>query len=171
MCLVPYLTPNRLFPATLLIVPARQSLGDNALGKALVDTRDGRSRSGHIGLQYSKGKKIEFRNVKVRPIGPKPVGSSRRVEWGKARSDLRGRTARGLVAVNSAAKANYPDRSYSAIRPANARAISCHPSNPRAGLPPSRYLCSSFDLRLFSCGDHTGHSLDTDHGTGNYAYL
>jgi hypothetical protein len=37
-------------------------------GTTLVDARDGKSKSGYIGLQYNKGKKIEFRNVRIRPV-------------------------------------------------------------------------------------------------------
>ena len=37
-------------------------------GTTLLEARDGKSRYGHIGLQYNKDKKIEFRNLKIRPI-------------------------------------------------------------------------------------------------------
>jgi hypothetical protein len=37
-------------------------------GTTLVDARDGKSKSGYIGFQYNKGKKIEFRNVRIRPV-------------------------------------------------------------------------------------------------------
>jgi hypothetical protein len=36
--------------------------------KTVLDWHDNKSASGHIGLQYNKGKKIEFRNIKIRPI-------------------------------------------------------------------------------------------------------
>lgn len=49
-------------------------------GSTLLDTRDGKSRVGHIGLQYNPGKKIEFRNVKVKPLGLKPVAGWRKVD-------------------------------------------------------------------------------------------
>ena len=37
-------------------------------GVEVLDAHDGHSRSGHIGLQYNKDKKIEFRNIKVRRL-------------------------------------------------------------------------------------------------------
>jgi hypothetical protein len=42
-------------------------------GKSVLDGRDSKSRSGHIGLQYNKGKPIEFRNIKLKPLGGKPI--------------------------------------------------------------------------------------------------
>lgn len=38
-------------------------------GKTVLFGRDDKSRAGHIGLQYNPGKKIEFRNVKLKPLG------------------------------------------------------------------------------------------------------
>ncbi|HYP06244.1 MAG TPA: DUF1080 domain-containing protein [Bryobacteraceae bacterium] len=49
-------------------------------GTVLLDTRDGKSQVGHVGLQYNKGKKIEFRNMKLRPTGLKPVTGWREVK-------------------------------------------------------------------------------------------
>lgn len=37
-------------------------------GKMVLDTRQNKSASGYIGLQYNPGKKIEFRNIQVRPL-------------------------------------------------------------------------------------------------------
>ena len=37
-------------------------------GITLAEARDGKSKSGYIGFQYSTGKKIEFRNVRIRPV-------------------------------------------------------------------------------------------------------
>ena len=37
-------------------------------GRKILDGRDSKSRIGHIGLQYNKDKKIEFRNIKLRPL-------------------------------------------------------------------------------------------------------
>ena len=47
-------------------------------GKDVLKARDGKSLAGHIGLQFNKDKKIEFRNVRLRPLGLKPLiqGSS-----------------------------------------------------------------------------------------------
>ena len=42
-------------------------------GKPLVGLRDGKAPVGHIGLQYSAGKKIEFRNIRLRPLGLQPM--------------------------------------------------------------------------------------------------
>jgi hypothetical protein len=48
------------------------ALGDRFLvrvdGRPTVALRDNKSRAGHIGLQFSKGKKIEFRNLKLRRV-------------------------------------------------------------------------------------------------------
>lgn len=38
-------------------------------GKTVLYGRDNKSLSGHLGLQYNVGKKIEFRNIKLRPLG------------------------------------------------------------------------------------------------------
>jgi hypothetical protein len=37
-------------------------------GAIVLKARDGKSRTGYIGLQYNKGKKIAFRNIKLRPL-------------------------------------------------------------------------------------------------------
>lgn len=42
-------------------------------GVQVLQARDGKSAAGHIGLQFNPGKKIEFRNVKLRPLGLKPL--------------------------------------------------------------------------------------------------
>lgn len=42
-------------------------------GKQVLDGRDGKSKFGHIGLQHNKDKKIEFRNIAVRPLGLQPI--------------------------------------------------------------------------------------------------
>ena len=42
-------------------------------GKKTVDVRDSSSRSGYIGLQFLKAEEIEFRNVKIRPLGLEPA--------------------------------------------------------------------------------------------------
>ncbi len=42
-------------------------------GKQIADGRDSKSAAGHIGLQHNTGKKIEFRNVALRPLGLQAV--------------------------------------------------------------------------------------------------
>ena len=42
-------------------------------GKKSVDVRDTASRAGYIGLQFIKGDEIEFRNIKLRPLGLQPI--------------------------------------------------------------------------------------------------
>ena len=42
-------------------------------GKKILDGRDSKSKIGHIGLQYNVDKKIEFRNIKLKPLGVKPL--------------------------------------------------------------------------------------------------
>ena len=37
-------------------------------GQTVLDTRNSKSASGYVGLQYNKGKKIEFRNIKIKPL-------------------------------------------------------------------------------------------------------
>jgi hypothetical protein len=63
------------------------TVGDRFLvkldGNLLVDARDLKSRVGHIGLQYNKGKPIAFRNLKLRPLGLKPVTGWHKVEPAK----------------------------------------------------------------------------------------
>ncbi|MBM3774769.1 MAG: DUF1080 domain-containing protein, partial [Acidobacteria bacterium] len=42
-------------------------------GKKVLETRDSKSRLGHFGLQYNKDRKIEFRNIRLKPLGTKPI--------------------------------------------------------------------------------------------------
>jgi len=42
-------------------------------GKKVLDARDSKHAAGVIGLQYNQGKKIEFRNLKLRPLNLKPI--------------------------------------------------------------------------------------------------
>lgn len=42
-------------------------------GRKVLDAPDPKSKAGHFGLQYNKDKKIEFRNIKVRPLGLKAI--------------------------------------------------------------------------------------------------
>jgi len=46
-------------------------------GRQVLDGRDGAHAVGVIGLQYNQGKKIEFRNLKLRPLGVRPIFNSR----------------------------------------------------------------------------------------------
>ena len=54
-----------------------QAAGDHWIvkldGKRVLDGRDPKSKSGYIGLQYNKDKKIEFRNIKLKPLGLEPI--------------------------------------------------------------------------------------------------
>ncbi len=53
-----------------------EAMGDHFVvkldGKKILDGHDGKSKSGYIGLQYNKDKKVEFRNIKLKPLGLKP---------------------------------------------------------------------------------------------------
>jgi hypothetical protein len=42
-------------------------------GKKVLDARDKSHALGHIGLQYNKDKKVEFRNIKLKPLGLGPI--------------------------------------------------------------------------------------------------
>ncbi|MBI1786992.1 MAG: DUF1080 domain-containing protein [Acidobacteria bacterium] len=42
-------------------------------GKTVLFGRDDKSKLGHLGLQYNKDKKIEFRNIKLKPLGLQPI--------------------------------------------------------------------------------------------------
>jgi hypothetical protein len=42
-------------------------------GAQVLDARDSKSAAGHLGLQYNKDKKVEFRNIKLKPLGLQPV--------------------------------------------------------------------------------------------------
>jgi hypothetical protein len=50
-----------------------QALGDRFTvtldGKTILDGKDAKSRMGHIGLQANEGKRIEFRNIMLKPLG------------------------------------------------------------------------------------------------------
>ncbi len=46
-------------------------------GRKVLDARDGKSKIGHIGLQYNKGNKIEFRNIKLKPLGLRSIFNGR----------------------------------------------------------------------------------------------
>ena len=53
-------------------------------GKRILDARDGQHPVGVIGLQYNQGKKVEFRNLKLRPLGLKPIFNGRDLSgWSK----------------------------------------------------------------------------------------
>lgn len=42
-------------------------------GQTVLEAREGKTRVGHIGLQYNKGNRIEFRNIKLKPLGLEPL--------------------------------------------------------------------------------------------------
>ena len=42
-------------------------------GEQILDARTEAHRTGHIGLQYNQGKSIEFRNIKLKPLGLEPI--------------------------------------------------------------------------------------------------
>jgi hypothetical protein len=59
----------------------------NLDGKTLLKTRDQSHAVGQIGLQYNKGKKVEFRNIKLMPLGIKPIFNGKNLSgWQKVNS-------------------------------------------------------------------------------------
>lgn len=46
-------------------------------GKLVAEATDGKALVGHIGLQYVKDKKVEFRNIRLRPLGLKPLNDGK----------------------------------------------------------------------------------------------
>lgn len=53
-------------------------------GAKVLDARDAKHAAGVIGLQYNQGKKIEFRNLKLRPLNLKPVFNGKDLSgWNK----------------------------------------------------------------------------------------
>ena len=42
-------------------------------GEQILDARTEAHRTGHLGLQYNQGKSIEFRNIKLKPLGLEPI--------------------------------------------------------------------------------------------------
>jgi len=53
-------------------------------GAKVLDARDAKHAAGVIGLQYNQGKKIEFRNLKLRPLGLKPIFNGKDLSgWNK----------------------------------------------------------------------------------------
>jgi hypothetical protein len=56
-------------------------------GKKVLDGRAAKSRAGHIGLQYNKDNKIEFRDIKLRPLGLLPIFSGKDlIGWREVKS-------------------------------------------------------------------------------------
>ncbi len=56
-------------------------------GKTLLKGKDRTHATGHIGLQYNKDKKIEFRNLKLKPLGPRPIFNGKDLSgWNKVNS-------------------------------------------------------------------------------------
>lgn len=52
-------------------------------GKQVLDGRDAKSKFGHIGLQHNKDKKIEFRNIAVRPLGLQAIFNGKTLDGWK----------------------------------------------------------------------------------------
>ena len=42
-------------------------------GKKVLEAKEGKSAAGHIGLQFNKENKIEFCNIKLKPLGLRPI--------------------------------------------------------------------------------------------------
>lgn len=42
-------------------------------GKQILDAREGKTKAGHIGLQFNKDNPIQFRNLKLLPLGLQPL--------------------------------------------------------------------------------------------------
>ena len=56
-------------------------------GRKILDARDAKSKSGHIGLQYNKDNKIEFRNIKLKPLGLGPIFDGKTLDgWKEVKS-------------------------------------------------------------------------------------
>jgi hypothetical protein len=56
-------------------------------GRKILDGRDKESKIGHIGLQYNKDNKIEFRNIKLKPLGLNPFfGGKDLTGWREVKS-------------------------------------------------------------------------------------
>jgi len=56
-------------------------------GKTLLKGKDTTHAVGHIGLQYNKDKKIEFRNLKLKPLGLRPIFNGKDLNgWQKVNS-------------------------------------------------------------------------------------
>ncbi len=57
-------------------------------GKSLLDVREASHSVGVIGLQFNKDKPIEFRNIKLQPLGLKPLFNGKDLSgWKKVNSD------------------------------------------------------------------------------------
>lgn len=64
-------TPASITPGewqTLEVVALGPRMLVKINGKPTAAIRDGKTAEGHIGLQYTKDKKIEFRNIQLKPI-------------------------------------------------------------------------------------------------------
>lgn len=74
-------------------------------GKRVLSWKDGKSAMGHIGLQFNPNKKIEFRNVKLKPLGLESIfdGRSlkgwREVKHSRAKEDAVWTARDGLIHV------------------------------------------------------------------------
>lgn len=53
-------------------------------GKPILNAVDGKSAAGFVGLQFNPGKKVEFRNIRLRPLGLAPLVNGNSLEgWRK----------------------------------------------------------------------------------------
>lgn len=74
-------------------------------GKQVLDARDSKSKMGYIGLQYNKDKKIEFRNVKLKPLGMqalfdgKTLNGWKQVKAPKPKEDPVWTVSKGMIHV------------------------------------------------------------------------
>ncbi|MEW5974886.1 MAG: DUF1080 domain-containing protein [Acidobacteriota bacterium] len=74
-------------------------------GKVVLDGRDDQHAVGHIGLQYNKGKKVEFRNIRLKPLGltsifnGKDLSGWQRVEAEKAKVPPQWSVHQGMIHV------------------------------------------------------------------------
>jgi hypothetical protein len=54
-----------------------EAMGDHFVvrldGKQVLDAHEGHSLAGHLGLQHKENNRIEFRNIKLKPLGLKPL--------------------------------------------------------------------------------------------------
>ncbi|MFN3323550.1 MAG: DUF1080 domain-containing protein [Bryobacteraceae bacterium] len=80
--LVNHLKPRRVAPApnrwrTVEIEHSGEQIIVKVDGRTVLDGLDSHAAAGHIGLQYNRGHHIEFRSVRLRPLGLEPVFNGR----------------------------------------------------------------------------------------------
>ncbi len=75
-------TPNRWHRYEISVQGDRFVVRLN--GEKILDAREDAHWMGHIGLQYNQGKKIEFRNIKLKPLGLKSIFNGKNLKgWRK----------------------------------------------------------------------------------------